>query len=344
MKNGTASRQIYPGIMLFLLITAGAVRLMGCSDKSPASAPPAPPVNASAPARGNGPGAAPRPPTEAPGTDLTKAVKSGDRGTEEVSKLLASGADVNAKNPDGSTALMYASNAATAKALLEKGADVKAVDAQGNTALMHVGNPEAATLLLTKGVDLNAQNTRGETALLQAAGLGNTAMVKLLISRGADVNLAAKDGTTPLMATVARRTVPQGAVNVKALTQDRVDILHLLLSKGSDPNVKLPARNSDMYAGETALMAAARSGVPELVKELLSGKADAKIADAEGSSALIKAAGRGTAEAVQMLIAAGADVNAKDSKGETALSAANKHKSSGHKKSADLLMQAGAKG
>ena len=70
--------------------------------------------------------------------------------TEVVKMLLEKGADVNAKNTKGWTALMIASlrgQTEVVKNLLEKGADVNAKDEDGKSALKHAINNEIIKLL-----------------------------------------------------------------------------------------------------------------------------------------------------------------------------------------------------
>jgi hypothetical protein len=102
--------------------------------------------------------------------DLRKASGLGD--LSEVNRLLAKGADVNAKDRIGSTALMCASQFGHHKvveALLAKGADVNAKEkGYGQTALMLASmrrHPEVVQALLAKGADVNAKDKFGLTAL-----------------------------------------------------------------------------------------------------------------------------------------------------------------------------------
>ena len=102
--------------------------------------------------------------------DLFAAVSSGD--VVALTKLLAAGANVNAKEPAAdSTPLMLAAMAgqpAAAKILIDKGADVKAKNTDGNTALHTAAffcKPEMVALLIENGADVNAKNSDGETAL-----------------------------------------------------------------------------------------------------------------------------------------------------------------------------------
>ncbi len=70
-------------------------------------------------------------------SDLITASRAGH--TERVKALLASGADVNAKDKDGVPAFMVAAmngHTETVKALMAAGADVNAKDNNGDTALM----------------------------------------------------------------------------------------------------------------------------------------------------------------------------------------------------------------
>ncbi|MGB8848069.1 MAG: ankyrin repeat domain-containing protein, partial [Terracidiphilus sp.] len=66
---------------------------------------------------------------------------------------------------------------AAVQQLLNKGADIEAKDAYGETALFEAarnGNTEVVTLLLNKGANIEAKDTYGETALYEAARKGNT--------------------------------------------------------------------------------------------------------------------------------------------------------------------------
>ncbi len=87
--------------------------------------------------------------------------------------------------------------------LLEGGAEAEAKDKVGRTALMSAvqsRNPEALRLLVQKGANVNSRDSQDGTALLRAAGMyGNAPTVVALIEAGADVNAADRNGQTPLM-------------------------------------------------------------------------------------------------------------------------------------------------
>jgi hypothetical protein len=87
---------------------------------------------------------------------------------------------------------------AAAQALLNRGADVNARDKNGMTALMWTA-PEVAPLLLQSNADVRVRDRFGRTALSFAAHLGDAASVQALLDRNLDANDRDNLGRTPLL-------------------------------------------------------------------------------------------------------------------------------------------------
>ncbi len=78
-----------------------------------------------------------------------------------------------------------------AKILIEKGADINAKDSSGQTALFYAinaGDARIAKLLIERGSEINASDANGRTPLLLAILKNRPGIAKLLIEKGADVN------------------------------------------------------------------------------------------------------------------------------------------------------------
>ena len=123
---------------------------------------------------------------------------------EEIKELLKKGANLEAKDKDGLTALMvavYNGHLEVVKYLAECGADLEAKDEEGYTALMtasEYGQLEVVKYLVELGADLEAKDEDGQTALYWAATLGHLNVVKCLVELGADLEAKDKDGRTAL--------------------------------------------------------------------------------------------------------------------------------------------------
>jgi ankyrin repeat protein len=100
-----------------------------------------------------------------------------------VKDLVEAGANVNAKENDGSTPLIIASQSGhldIVKYLVEKGANVNAADVTGVTALMFsskIGYLDIVKYLVEKGADINAKDKKGKTA----CDLSKTPEIKALL-------------------------------------------------------------------------------------------------------------------------------------------------------------------
>ena len=212
--------------------------------------------------------------------DLIKACKDGDLDT--VKKLIGNGANVNAKNHYGWTALIEASMSGHLKIvqyLVEIGKDKKiyidAKDNDGSTALIWAsrdGHPETVKYLLENDADINVKNCSNSTALIEASSIGHLEIVQCILAeveKGKKVDINDKDncGFSALM---------------YALNKGRTDIAECLRKKGADINTR-------DYNGWTPLMYASKYGYIDVVKYLIKNikhKADVNIENKEGETAL----------------------------------------------------------
>jgi len=106
---------------------------------------------------------------------------------DTLKMLVAKGANVESRTKSGYTPLMYAVTCAGDEAafLIESGADVNAVNSGGGTALViaaKAGAIKSVKLLLAHGADINAKTKSGATALSVAE---NNDMIILLRQSGA---------------------------------------------------------------------------------------------------------------------------------------------------------------
>lgn len=117
---------------------------------------------------------------------------------------------VNARAQDGSTPLMLAARLGhpeVVAALLAAGADVQAADNMGFTALFHAchdpdedrGHPAVVQALLQAGADPEATIGYGVRPLMFAAGHGEAGVVQALLDAGADPLARNEGGRTALM-------------------------------------------------------------------------------------------------------------------------------------------------
>ena len=127
------------------------------------------------------------------------------RSLDVTQLLLQKGADVNFRHPSsGESPLMAAVGNGmldTAGALIAKGANVNAQDRSGRTALMRAAtqtNSGFITLLVDHGVRINARDSSGDTALLRASNLCFYWNIEPLLKAGADPNITDGCGQTAI--------------------------------------------------------------------------------------------------------------------------------------------------
>lgn len=121
-----------------------------------------------------------------------------------VKELLAIGAPTDYKHEyyRFETPLMMAvkcSRVEIASCLIDYGADLEAEDEHGQTALFYSldADPGMLNVLIQSGADLNKKNEDGYTLLHYAASENNLSFVSLVVEAGADINLLNNYASTP---------------------------------------------------------------------------------------------------------------------------------------------------
>ena len=197
-----------------------------------------------------------------------------------VKAAIANGANVNAKETNGESVLMYAAannpDPEVITILLKAGADMKARDAEyGKTPLMWSAqfnkNPEVTTVLLKAGADIEARSIKSTqqswTALMWAAqSTTNPEVISTLVKAGANIKTKDDTGLTVLMIGAEYNANPE--------------VITRLIKAGADVN----ATDQD---GLTPLIAAAsKNQNPDVVAALLKAGANAKVKNKKGFTAL----------------------------------------------------------
>lgn len=86
--------------------------------------------------------------------------------------LVKAGADGNARDDDGNTALHETFLTDVEEELLKRGADVNARNDQGETPIFTTVDNDAIALFIAHGADLTIRNLRGETVFEAAKQRG----------------------------------------------------------------------------------------------------------------------------------------------------------------------------
>lgn len=177
---------------------------------------------------------------------LFSAVKSNN--LEQAKVCIELGADVNAKSKikdaNGETVLMIAAGEGykdMAELLIKSGADINAQNNYGKTALMCAANgdnngrkgnyssyKDITELLVNSGADVNAKDDKGKTALILAAFDLRKDIAELLIKAGADVNAKDCDGNSALYLATEKN------FNLNSCRYNRRDLAELLIPAGAD--------------------------------------------------------------------------------------------------------------
>ena len=118
--------------------------------------------------------------------------------------MIDAGADVNAKDDRGRTALMRAcllGQDRCVEVLLDAGARINDQDEVGRSALMEACiafKRDTIHLLLERNADVNLFDNNGVTALMRAAYGGYPSLVEKLLAYGADKDMTDKQGNVAL--------------------------------------------------------------------------------------------------------------------------------------------------
>jgi len=259
----------------------------------------------------------------APAPEVADAARN--RNAEAVRSLVGKRADVNAAQPDGTTALHWAAHwndIESVNLLLKAGANAKTVNRYGATPLSEAvmaGSVPVVQALLSAGADAKTLTTAdGETVLMTASRGGNAEIVKILLDRGADVN--------------AQENYRRQTALMWAAAERHPAVVKLLLDHGADWKIRSMERDTRpprlsadssvtpmARGGFPAILYSAREGDIESAQIMLDKGVDINYGDVDNTTALTVSIMNKQYTFAKFLIDHGADPNIADGSGRTPL-------------------------
>jgi ankyrin repeat protein len=222
-----------------------------------------------------------------------------NKNSNDVDSLLALGANVNARDYPGLTAIMYgviSGDVDIINTLLLNGAEINAVDYSGTSVLMHaiIANQKEFIIEMMPWFTLiNHQDQSGYSALVYAAQNGDLEILDALHKAGAIIDQKTDLGTTPLM---------------HAAAFGNFFAVDFLAFHDADVNMQSKDKSS-------ALHLASWYGHNEIVGLLLDWGANIDIRDSRENTPLMVAVMAGQLETTWYLIETGASLSAINEKG-----------------------------
>jgi ankyrin repeat protein len=240
-----------------------------------------------------------------------------DGGIDAARALVKAGAEINATDPDGTTALILAimnSHYDTANAILEAGADPNITDKAGMAALY------AAVDMSSLGEVYGMPGRKVHDTLTP------TDLISRLIAKGSVVDAKLTSASLQRNHTPGEPQLGAGTTPLmRAARNGDYAAMKILLAAGADPTIKQPR-------GTTALMMASGLGrglgvfakdygteadLRQAVELLVERNVDVNASTDDGITAIHLAAQGGLDSVVRVLAKAGANLDAKDKKGRT---------------------------
>ena len=247
------------------------------------------------------------------------------RDLSAVRALLKSGADVNAAQGDGMTALHWAAmhgDSEMTTMLLQAGGNVRAQSRLGGYAPLHLaaqsGSAGVIEQLLARGAPVNQPTTTGATPLMLAAASGSAPATNRLMDAGADINATeSAQGQTALMfaaaldrADVVRSLLARGGV-VSTATKV-IDLEALTAAPGEEAlqqAQRRPGQGGSGGAGGSATPAAPAPRGVDIAGVTRPFRYNELIGRQGGLTALLLAARQGATDTVLALLDGGADID-----------------------------------
>ena len=223
---------------------------------------------------------------------------------DDVITELQNGADVNARNQNGQTVLMYAAGIVTNPQIIETlymyGASISSRDSAGRTALMFAAalnpNPDIIHKLISYGANIHDKNPKGWTPLHYAATRSSgIPVLNALLQHSADINTPIIPEDKPWQhASLDNQFLEISKIGLKSAERF---ITNLYLSLGSETEVsysellnkqldEMAAEIHSPEAGLTPLMVAAQNSTPNVVSYLMSQGANLRHRDNKGKTAV----------------------------------------------------------